>query len=202
MCPVALCQPHKPAPVKVDPAKVQVIRIFPGHQAPGIEPHLSALGIDMVHFAHNPLTASDLVLNLSFRNVIEPQVRPTVPLAHPQQFPRFPQPVTPDLVRIIHKRARPFLRYNTRPAIRGIHGNDSIELVPALVILENELAAVPRPPHIITPIRRIRRREKLIGYFQRLGIIHAHHDQVRPGERVSWFRVIKRLHPGLELIRG
>ena len=142
---VRLSQLLEAAAVEVHAAEVEVVGIFFFAQAAGEEPELALGVIDMQDFADGPCAVCDLVFDVAGLGVVKVKVAPAVALAHPEEFVGGVQPVTPGFVGVVDEGFGGFFDDGAHCACLWIGGEDAVELVPALVVVEVELVAVGRP---------------------------------------------------------
>src|SRR6185295_13513239 len=122
-------------------------------RARGAEPDLALLLVDLLDAADGPLPLRDLVLHRAARAVIQIKMVPAVALGHPDDFPAVRDvvaellagaPVAARLV-VVEERLRFLGDHGARLTGHGIRFDHSIDLVPALVVLERQRAAVLAP---------------------------------------------------------
>ncbi len=145
MIAIPLGEPDKTTSIQVRPAEMQVIGILALAKSAREEPDLPFLRIDVEDLAHRPGTRGDGVPELPRGDVVEIQMRPAAPLAHPEELATAMEPVPPGLLRIVDEGLRGLLDDDAHRAGGGVHREDSIALVAALVVVEIGLAAVRRP---------------------------------------------------------
>ena len=131
--------------VKVDAEPVQEVRILTGVHPAGREPDLALLIIDLGNGANDPVAAGDLGFHLAGWAVVQVEVIPAVALTHPNDFPAFID-VVPIVLRVIAvESGRRLVDYRSWMSGGGIHFDDPVQLVAALVVLKREGARILAP---------------------------------------------------------
>ena len=88
---------------------------------------------------------------------------------------------------------------DARRAARRIDADDAHDLMPALVVFEEEARAVRRPVEVVDAPRI---RDQLLAHRDLRALLHVEEPRARLRDAVAGLEVIVALELGLELIRG
>ena len=131
-----------------------MIRVFARAHAARQKPNLPFRRVHFQNFAHNPIAARNLIFQFARRDIIQIKLRPAVALAHPNQFAGIIQPLAPCFRFVIYKSFAVLLDHRAHRAVRRVDGENTIELMTALVVVEIKFIAARRPAKIHFAIRR------------------------------------------------
>ena len=136
---------HQPGAVEVDAVVVDEVGVLLGVHAVRAEPDLAVRHIHAVHAADRPLALGDLILHLPRLAVEHVEVVPAVALGHPDDLPAVVEVVAEPLVGVVEEGLGLLGDHRPRPAGFGVDFDDPVDLVPPLVVLEDDVLAVLPP---------------------------------------------------------
>ena len=157
MVAIAFRERRQAGAVEIDPVVVDEVRILSRIHAARLKPDLTLFFIHLFDGAHHPVSFCDLILHLARDAVVEIQVTPAVPLRHPDDFPSVVQFITNllagvsrigDQRPVIDERLAFFSNDAAGLSGCGVHFDDAVHLMSALVVLKRESPAILAPDRI------------------------------------------------------
>src|SRR5262249_34093255 len=137
-------KPGEAGAVEIDPAMVDVIRVLIRIEAADPKCDLILLWIEMIHATNEPFALRNG--RGLFRLRVDPvNMIPAAAFAHPDEFAAFGQESQESLVRIIEERFAFFIDKSFDLARFAIDGDDTHDLMAALVVKEAELFRIGGP---------------------------------------------------------
>ena len=200
--PVALRELSEAGAVELNPAELPEVRVFALAQTLRHEPDRACRLVQAGDFAHAPIPLRHGVLQRARRHIDQVKLCPAGTLAHPEQSIRFREPAALRFGHVVDEGPRGFLYDCPHAPGPGVDGEDAIELVSALIVVEVKFLSRGCPLHGQVPVWSEGIRKEIVGNPVRTALIQPEQHRLHPGQLISRLQVIDRPNLGLKLAGG